>query len=128
MVSRGQQLVLALLLLSVAFCQTKDADDDDEDNGDWANAIRLLVDLFNIGAFIAEQCTDESAGPNACLHWMAGLGLLILILSIGCAIANSLGIDVSQDPKYKKRRTMAMDTVRVAGLGANLQKLQSWWG
>ena len=138
--TRGQKLVLALLILIGACCQPRLQGDDvtnDEheheheryENGESGeDALRLLVDLFNIAVLFLEHCGglsgSDAAGLKACHDWMAAMGLLFLGVAAGCFVVDRLGVELNEDRKYRKRRRRALDALRVACLGANLQKLQ----
>ena len=134
--TRGQKLVLALLILLGACCQPRLQGDDvtnDEheryENGESGeDALRLLVDLFNIAVLFWEHCGglsgSDAASLKACHDWLAAMGLLFLGAAAGCFVVDRLGVELNEDRRYRKRRRRALDALRVACLGANLQKLQ----
>lgn len=113
------KMILVLLLAAAALGQEAKSEEG------WKDFGRFVCDLFNIALLGLEHCGAD-AEPQACTYWLAGVGFAIVIVFLCLAVGEGLGITASQEPRYRQRRQTALDGLRVAGLAANLQKLQSW--
>lgn len=96
--------------------------DDDEDEVDWAEVIRFLVDVFNVVFMFYDHC---SRGPDECLAFTITFSVIVVVVSIALCVCAACGVELSDEPKYKARRQYAADGARAATLAHNLNRMFS---